>query len=298
MKKVIIYSVIANIAMWSLTIWFKTFVEGNYWNSNPLYLTLILACVPVLVVFCSYKAIKHIKNLAMIAVVFVLALMSSCGQYAKNNQIVLYTENGGVSWKRVTTGERTPSGTMNPLFYKEILPATEMLGDMYFKTSYAENVKSDMIGNYAYTIEDPILFMTFAKKLNSTNATADEAQNDDAKFEGAENRVIESVIKRIINDHLDKEDVVTHDINALELVYLDLCNIEMAKRGVKITSLELIPKYGEQTEQAIDVANAVRIYEAKGLAEFGKQLSLAKAGANKIIISSGQSVKSIEKDGD
>ena len=46
--------------------------------------------------------------------------------------------------------------------------------------------------------------------------------------------------------------------------------------------MSFVPTPSEQTEQAIDVATAMKIYESKGLEEIGKQVISNKAGATKI----------------
>ena len=59
-------------------------------------------------------------------------------------------------------------------------------------------------------------------------------------------------------------------------------NKALSDRGVHINYLSFVPTPSEQTEQAIDVATAMKIYESKGLMEIGKQVIANKAGAAKI----------------
>lgn len=130
--------------------------------------------------------------------------------------------------------------------------------------------------------------MKHAKKLGRSNAEADEAQDDNQRFEGAENRVIETRIKAVTSDEFPKEDVVSHDINALETAYLDKVNAELKTRGVRVTVFEMVPDFQPLTQQAIDAANADRIYEAKGMRDFGRQITLARSGATQINIDNGK----------
>jgi hypothetical protein len=287
--KIVLYIALIFLALWGGTIWYNVVISGNYYITAPFYHTVFLVLVLVVGIYICFRLVKWIKNTDLknlwvfVPLVIVIATIQSCS-YAKSNQIVLYSEDCGVNWKQVSAGSRVPNGGTNPCFVKETMPAFEMQGDMDFFVLFKDQVKVKIRLTYSYLVEDPLLFMKSAKKLGKSNADADDAQDDNERFEGAENRVIETRIKKVTSDEFPKEDVVSHDINTLELTYVDLVNAELKSRGVRITTFEMVPDFQPLTQQAIDAANADRIYTAKGMQEFGRQITLAKAGANQINI--------------
>lgn len=288
MKKVISIIILTIAAFWGLTIWYNIFVSGNYYLTAPWYHTAFALIILLGGLYLAFKLGAWIIKTDFSSLLALLLLsgsqsIESC-TYAKVNQKVLYSEDCGVNWKEVAAGNRVPSGTGNPCFVKETMPGYEMQGDMDFFVLFKDQVKVKIKLNYSYLIEDPILFMKSAKKLGKTNADADEAQDDNERFEGAENRVIEIKIKKVTSDEFPKEDVVAHDMNALELKYVDLVNNELKARGVHITTFEMVPDFQLLTQQAIDAANADRIYTSKNMQDFGRQITLARAGATQIIV--------------
>lgn len=287
MKKVIAIVVSMLIALWAVNVWYNLFVSARFYVTAPLYQTAFLLLILPAGLYLLFKItrwviktdLNNLLSLLMIPVVF--ATLEGC-TYAKMNQIVLYSEDCGVNWKQVPAGSHVPTGTTNPCFVKETMPGYEMQGEMEYFVLFKEQVKVKIRLTYSYLIEDPILFMKSAKKLGRTNADADDAQEDNERFEGAENRVIETKIKKITSDEFPKEDVVAHDMNALELTYAELVNNELKSRGVNIVTFEMVPEYQPLTQQAIDAANADRIYSSKGMQEFGRQITIARAGAPQI----------------
>ncbi len=284
MKKVFLYSLLAIFALWGGTIWYNVVVSGNYWVTAPWYQTaflFLLLIIGIRVVFYAAKGISQLSSIFLL--ILAGGFLSSC-TYSKTNQIVLYSEDCGVNWKQVPVGSRVPAGTGNMCFIKETMPGYEMQGDMEYYVLFKDQVKVKIRLTYSYLIADPLLFMKHAKKLGKTNAETDDAQDDNQRFEGAENRVIETRIKRVTTDEFPKEDVVAHDINALELTYMELINQDLKARGVQISTFEMVPDFQPLTQQAIDAANADRIYQSKGMQDFGRQITLARAGATQIIV--------------
>ncbi len=294
MKKLITIIISVCVALWLVNIWYNVVISGNYFVTAPWYQIVFTVILLVFGLYLLYRLAQWIirtdfKNaFALLLIPMALSTMQGC-TYSKMNQIVLYSEDCGVNWKQVPVGSRVPTGTGNQCFVKETMPGFEMQGDMDFYVLFKDQVKVKIRLTYSYLIEDPLVFMKNAKKLGKTNADADEAQDDNERFEGAENRVIETRIKKVTSDEFPKQDVVSHDMNALELEYSELVNAELKSRGVRITTFEMVPDFQPLTQQAIDAANADRIYASKGMQDFGRQITIAKAGANQIIIN--------EKDG-
>lgn len=270
---------------YAVAIWYNIFLSGGYYKIAPWYqsafgLLVLLAGI----IFCT-KLIRRILGGGIFLLLFgiITATIQGC-TYVKSNQMVLYSEDCGVNWQQVPAGNRVPSGAGNPCFVKETMPGYEMQGDMEYYVLFKDQVKVKIRLTYSYLIENPILFMKSAKKLGRANADADDAQEDNERFEGAENRVIETRIKKVTSDEFPKEDVVTHDMNALELTYMDLVNKELSTRGVRVTTFEMVPDFQPLTQQAIDATNAERIYAAKNMQDLGHQITIARAGATQIIV--------------
>lgn len=281
--KLISYLFVFFISLWLLQIWYNAFVPGRFWENNPLYLTLPFVLSPLIIVYLTYLAVKYIKKISLVVIFASLMILESCS-YAKQNQLVVYSDDCGSTWQQVAPGSRVPTGTGNPCFIKETMPGYTMQGTLEFYVLFKDQVKVKMYCTYDYEIFDPLLFMKEAKTLGKANADADESQDYNTRFEGAENRVIDVKLKKTISDQIDTEDVVSHDINALEEKYTVLINEVLKVRGVRLITLELVPDFQPQTQLAIDAANADRIYDAKGMKEFGRQVTLARAGATQITV--------------
>lgn len=288
--KFILVAILSFFALWLMNIYYNVVISGNYYLEAPWYHTVFLTTLLLGILYGIFKfgqfllKMKKFDLFVFVPISLLGFLMIEGCTYAKSNQIVLYSEDCGVNWKQVGMGNRVPAGTGNPCFIKETMPGYEMQGDMDFYVLFKDQVKVRIRLTYSYLIDNPLLFMKVAKKLGQSNASADEAQDDNDRFEGAENRVIETKIKKITSDEFPKEDVVSHDINVLEIKYVDLVNEELKDRGVKIMTFEMVPDFQPLTQQAIDAANADRIYSAKNMQEFGRQITIARAGANQIII--------------
>jgi hypothetical protein len=288
MKKNIALDVLVLITFYGIMIWYNVTISGNYYLTSPWYHTTALVVVLLVGLYIALRIALFISktNLFGLMIIGCTTLGLVGCSYAKSNQMVLYSEDCGANWKQVPQGSRVPRGTGNPCFVKETMPGYEMQGDMDYYVLFKDQVKVKIRLTYSYMIEDPILFMKSAKKLGKANADADEAQDDSERFEGAENRVIETKIKTVTSDEFPKEDVISHDINALEIAYVNKVNDILKTRGVHITTFEMVPDFQPLTQQAIDAANADRIYASKNMQEFGRSITLARAGATQITVTS------------
>lgn len=284
------------VVLWALQTWYFAFVPGRSWEHNAFYITVAVFMVPIVVLILAYRAVKWIKNISLVLVGLVSVMFMQSCNYAKTNQIVVYSDDCGVTWQQVKSGEKVPTGVGNRCFLVERMPGYAMQGDMEYYVLFKDQVKVKMLASYDYEIVDPLLFMQEAKTLGKTNESADEGADSSERFEGAENRVIDVRLKKITSDQFAQEDVVSHDINLLEEKYLELVNGELKKRGVKLTILELVPIFQPQTQLAIDAANADRIYKAKGMQEYGRKIALAKAGATQIVINNSSAEKNDHED--
>jgi hypothetical protein len=157
-----------------------------------------------------------------------------------------------------------------------------MTGESHFKTNFANKVKTNIDMDYEYEITDPVKFISEAPYLAKSNSDADDVSSNNSRFESAENSIIDKRVKDIARDLLLDIDIVEFDQSEFEDLLLKKVNEALSDRGVHINYLSFVPTPSEQTEQAIDVATAMRIYESKGLQEVGNQVIQNKAGATKI----------------
>jgi hypothetical protein len=157
-----------------------------------------------------------------------------------------------------------------------------MTGESHFKTNFANKVKTNIDMDYEYEIIDPVKFITEAPYLAKTNSEGDDISSNNSRFESAENSIIDKRIKDIARDLLLNIDIVEFDQSEFEDTLQTQVNNALSDRGVRINYLSFVPTPSEQTEQAIDVATAMKIYESKNLQEVGKQVIANKAGATRV----------------
>lgn len=233
--------------------------------------------------------------LSILTVAFLMLGMQSC-KYAKSNQKVVISKDCGKSWEEVKAGERIPAGTGNRCFQKVVMPNYPMQGQCAFVSNFDQKVRVKMVIDYDYSISDPLLFIREAKYLGRSNADADDnGALDSDRFEGAENSVIDVRIRKLSKSMVESKDLVEADISNLEDSIFAAANELLKTRGITLNYITLTFDLDEQTRQAIDVATALRIYEASGISEIGKDIMKARAGATKITIES-TAKKEDEKD--
>ena len=216
-----------------------------------------------------------------------LALASLTFQSCERSQAnvrTLISNDCGVTWQLVPAGQTIPK-RITACELKTTIPSAPMTGESHFKTNFANKVKTNIDMDYEYEITDPVKFITEAPYLAKSNADADDVSSNNSRFESAENSIIDKRIKDIARDLLLDIDIVEFDQSEFEDTLQIKVNQALAERGVRINYLSFVPTPSEQTEQAIDVATAMKIYESKGLQEVGKQVIANKAGATKIEMS-------------
>lgn len=214
----------------------------------------------------------------------ILALSALTFQSCERSQAnvrTLVSNDCGVTWQLIPAGQTIPK-RITACELKTTIPGAPMTGESHFKTNFANKVKTNIDMDYEYEIIDPVKFITEAPYLAKSNGDADEVSSNSSRFESAENSIIDKRIKDIARDLLLDIDIVEFDQSEFEDVLQEGVNKALSDRGVRINYLSFVPTPSEQTEQAIDVATAMKIYESKGLQEIGKQVIANKAGATKI----------------
>jgi hypothetical protein len=245
----------------------------------------------ILVVFAgvAYLAFHGLKRLWMTMAICAIVTLQSCN-YAKSNQQVLVSSDCGVTWSKINAGESVPKAGMNPCYMKVVIPNYPMQGDSKFITNLKDRVRAVVHIDYDYSITEPLAFIKQAKYLGKANTDADsEAALDNSAFEGAENMVIDKRIRDVSKEMFLKEDIVDLDQAEIENLLLSEANKKLEPFGVHLNFISLTFDLDEQTRQSIDVSTAMKIYESRGLLDLGKQIMVARAGANKIIVETKQS---------
>ena len=220
------------------------------------------------------------KILSVLAISLTLLTFQSC-ERSQANVRTLISNDCGVTWELIPAGQTIPK-RMLACELKTTIPGSPMTGESHFKTNFANKVKTNIDMDYEYEIIDPVKFITEAPYLAKTNSESDAVSTDNSRFESAENSIIDKRIKDIARELLLTIDIVEFDQSEFEDTLQTKVNKSLSSRGVRINYLSFVPTPSEQTEQAIDVATAMKIYESKGLQEVGKQVIANKAGATRV----------------
>jgi hypothetical protein len=222
------------------------------------------------------------RLLFILCAVLALTTLQSCDKSQANVQ-TLISNDCGVTWQLIPPGQTIPK-RMLACELKTTIPGAPMTGESFFKTTFANKVKANIELDYEYEIVDPVKFISNAKYLAKSNSDGDEVSANSSRFESAENSIIDKRIKEIARNLLENVDIVEFDQSEFEDILQDAVNKDIESRGVHLNYLSFVPTPSVQTEQAIDVATAWKIYESKGLQEVGKQVISNRAGANNIVV--------------
>ncbi len=253
------------------------------WFAHASFGTIILAVVGLVAItaLLIHLLVKMWRHPLMILLISA-AVMQSCN-YAKSNQQIVISRDCGSNWEQIKSGESVPIGTGNYCFMKVVMPNYPMQGESKFVANLQGKVKVKAEIDYDYQIVNALAFIPNAKYLGAANADADSnGALDQKSFEAAENTVIEKRIRDVAKRLFAAEDIVDVDPTELEQRLLDESNKTLKSLGIELNFITLTFIPDEQTNQAIDVATAIRIYESKGLSELGNKIIQAKAGAAKI----------------
>ncbi|MEN9405372.1 MAG: hypothetical protein RLY47_331 [Candidatus Parcubacteria bacterium] len=277
--------------------WFQTFFVGQYYVSAPIYLTILFGAVwPIVLVWGGYQLIRAIlraevpSRSAGLGVGLVLALCgigtSGCARSHANVQ-TLVTSDCGVDWELVQPGKVLPA-MIGPCSYKVTVPDYPMQGETRFKTSFKDRVIAGVEIPYEYIIFDAMKFIGEAKYLGKENSDAQDQSNSSSAYESAENTVIDKRLRDVVTGLLIKEDIIDFSQAEFEDRLLEEVNKRLEDKGVRLNFLSFVPTPEDQTRLAIDMMTAMKVYESRGLASLGQQVSVARAGATKITVTTAE----------
>ncbi len=216
----------------------------------------------------------------LLVIASVASILSGCSRAHSNVQTAI-TDDCGVTWKIVKPGETIPA-RIGQCSYKVTIPDYPMQGDTKFKASFKNRVLADVEVAYDYSITEGIAFIGEAKYLGKANSDGDGKENAASLYEAAENSVIDKRIREVASEMLLSEDIVDFSQSVFEDKLHAAVNEILKSKGVKLNFLSFVPIPEEQTRLAIDMLTAYKVYESRGLAEFGQKLATAKAGAARI----------------
>lgn len=223
----------------------------------------------------------------LLAIGFVALTLAGCDR-APSNVHVLSTTDCGAHWTKLAVASTVPKHTGQPCGYNTALPNWPMAGDTTFKTQFDKKVISVAQLSYNYSITDPLLFISEARYLGKMGGGLElSAESVGSRFEMAENVLIDKALREATTTLTRQQDIVDSNIADLEDLIQKNVKERLEKRGVTLTDLALVINNDDQTRLAIDVATALRIYEAAGIREVGQTIISQRAGATQITVNSG-----------
>lgn len=221
---------------------------------------------------------KRSRILAFAAVI----LLSACAR-APSNIHALSTEDCGAHWVKLATGSSVPKHTGNVCGYNLAVPNWPMAGDADFKTQFKGQVLTRARWSYTYSITDPIRFISNAAYLGKMGGSLEISADDVGKrYEMAENILIDKTLREVTITQTQEMEIVKANPATIEDTVFALVKTLLDAKGITITDMALVIEPDAQTRLAIDVATAIQVYENAGIADVGKQIAIANAGAARI----------------
>jgi hypothetical protein len=280
--QIVLSFVVLYLTTWSGMLWYGTFVQGGLYANLPAHTAALGCLVPFMIVGIAMFSMACIKVWWWPFWAFVL-LASGCS-YASANVQTLVSDDCGKSWRLIPVGQSVPVRHL-ACEYKVTVPDYPMSGETRFKTSFKERVLALVETSYEYVIADAKVFIGEAKYLGRANADSEDASNIASAYESAENTIIDKRIRDAATDMLRNQDIVDFSQAEFEDALLAEVNKRLEDKGVRLNFISFVPIPEEQTRLAIDTLTAMRVYETRGLAELGRSIIVAKAGAAKTDVS-------------
>lgn len=224
------------------------------------------------------------KSLISILSIATALALGGCAR-TPSNVHVISTTDCGATWTKLEVASTVPKHTGQPCGYNVAIPNWPMAGDAKFKTQFAKKVLSEATLSYTYVITNPIAFINEARYLGKMGGSLELSASDvGERYEMAENIIIDKLLREVTTDITRELDVVEANPAEIEDLIFNKVKVALEKKGIAFSDLALVIKNDEQTRLAIDSATAIRVYEAAGIAEVGKQVIAARAGATQIVL--------------
>jgi hypothetical protein len=202
-----------------------------------------------------------------------------------SNVHVISTTDCGAAWTKLNVGSAVPKHTGQPCGYNVAIPNWPMSGDAKFKTQFSKKVLSKAIISYTYIITNPLAFIAEARYLGKMGGSLEiSADKVGERYEMAESIIVDKLLREVTTDITRELDIVDANPAELEDEIFKRVKDVLEKKGVTLSDIALVIENDEQTRLAIDAATAVRVYEAAGFGEVGKQIITSRAGATSIVV--------------
>lgn len=215
------------------------------------------------------------KNFILFSIICMfLAGCNGC-EKAPANQIVIHSDDWGVTWRTIGVGEIVPR-CMLAGCYNVYLPGSTMAGELVSTQRTFEGAKITLLISYQYEIIDGVLFSKDAKELWNQEGI------NDSSMEAIENRLIDKIFHDVLGPDTKQQKILDFDQAEFETIVMKHVNELTEKRGIRILAMSVVPKFGEQLEESIDALQALELYKMVGLEEWGKEVILRKAGSANI----------------
>lgn len=279
--------ILINVLYWAFVGWIAqgiySAIQAGYLQSGHFINILLIGIVIAGLVVTGIKMNRWFSNITLL---LLLVVFQGCS-YSKANVKTLVSDDCGINWKLIPSGKAIPRGGVNPCYMKVTLPDVPMSGEVTFKAKFKGGVLAYVNVAYIYTIQDGAKYLSEARYLGKVNTDGDDETNKVDNFEVAENTVIERRIRSVATENFINVNVIDLNPNDLEIPIQDAVNQKLAGVGIVIESIEIVPTFSDQTETAIDVVTAHRVYELNGLKDVGEKVIVARSGATNV----SQSVK-------
>lgn len=228
------------------------------------------------------------KKSLIVASILAVAL-AGCAR-TPSNVHVISTTDCGATWVKLDVASSIPKHAGNVCGYNTALPNWPMAGDAQFKTQFAKGVLSNAKLSYSYSIANPLAFVNEARYLGKMGGSLEiSADSVGARYEMAENIIIDKLLREVTTDLTREMDVVDANPAAVEDKIFEKSKAVLEKKGVVLADLALVIENDDQTRLAIDTATDMRVYTAAGIADTGKKVIEARAGATQITVNTRES---------
>ena len=222
------------------------------------------------------------KYLSILFVLLTTLLLSSCMPSANPNEWIITTTT---CWNTISV---LKAGSPIPHLYTTCdcmiaLPSSELGMELECETKFAGRAAGIVSVSGNWRISDPEIFIQNAKSLVSSTTSEGHKVNPDA-LEEVENRVVDKMWKDVIRELTPKMQVINLSEKEIEDSLLVLANTKLTGRGVSFSGMSVNVDFSPQTEEALDAASALQIYNDLEQEELGKEIIKAKAGATTITI--------------
>lgn len=218
-------------------------------------------------------------------VIIMAALALTACSRTPSNVHVVSTTDCGANWEKLDTGSAIPKHTGNPCGYTTAIPNWPMAGETEFKTQFAGKVLSNARMSYSYSINNPVAFVSEARYLGKMGGSLEiSASEVGSKYEMAENIIIDKLLRELTTEMTRDLEIIDANPASIEDAVYKQANEALVAKGVVLSDMALVLENDDQTRLAIDSATAIRVYEAAGIRDVGKEVIAARAGATQISV--------------